>query len=283
MGLFDTILIYDWKLERASKITALAGQYVNVMSKPGATLEGMDVVTPGAVTVTGAGAGASNGAGGNLVRLTVSPNTSGMSTAKQQTQFGQWYITQATGTAPFLAAIYNGSNNANSQWGVWAINIVDGTHVDLLGSTFAGSYTSGGVLGGNIELIPFSFDNVSSSTLPAVAAFNQANQLGFFNGATLEAIIETGEQGGNEKRMFVKAFRVISDANFIVGNVSFRDNPQAAYNYTAETGLDQTGACLVAGGGIDTRYSRARIRIPAGTPWTYAMAIEPDAAPTGSY
>jgi hypothetical protein len=83
--------------------------------------------------------------------------------------------------------------------------------------------------------------------------------------------------------VFVKGFRVISDAPAIFGSVSYRDNPQASYNYTSEVGIDVTGTCLVAGGGIDTRYSRARIRIPAGTTWTYAMAVEPDGVPTGSY
>ena len=30
-----------------------------------------------------------------------------------------------------------------------------------------------------------------------------------------------------------------------------------------------------------TRYARARLRIPAGTPWSFAMGVEPDVTPTG--
>lgn len=275
-GLFDTILIYDWKLERWSPVIQV-GEFINVFSRPGLTLENMDSATPGAVAITGA---ANNGSG--LIRLTVS-STAGMAAAQQQTVYGVWNVTQISGNAGFLAAINNKMNTANSAWGQWPITIIDGTHVDLVGSTFAGAYTSGGILGGNIDLIPFSFDTVSTATIPALAGWDSSNRLGFYNGPPLEAIIETGEEGTNEKRMFFKGFRVISDAPSIFGSVSYRDNPQAAYNYTSEVGIDSQGSCLVVGGGIDTRYSRAKVRIPAGTVWTYAMAVEPDATPTGSY
>jgi hypothetical protein len=276
-GLFDTMLIYDWRLQRWS-VCKFSGEWLSVVARPGLTLENMDAVTPGAVAITGA---ASNG-GPNLIRLTVT-STAGMSTAAQQTVYGVWNVTQVTGTAPFLAAINNKQNTANSAWGQWPITIIDATHVDLVGSVFAGAYTSGGELGGNLELIPFSFDTVSTSTIPSLAGWDSNNKLGFFNGPTTEAVIETGEQGGNDKRLFVKGFRVITDAPAVFGSVSYRDNPQASYNYTAEVGIDQTGTCLVAGGGIDTRYSRIRIRIPAGTVWGYAMAVEPDGVPTGNY
>lgn len=275
-GLFDTILIYDWRMQRWGRANQM-GEFLNVIARPGLTLENMDAVTPGAVSITGA---ANNGSG--AIRLTVS-STSGMAAAAQQTVFGVWNVTQITGTSPFLAAINNKNNTQPSAWGQWPITIIDGTHVDLVGSSFAGAYTSGGILGANIELIPFSFDTVSTATLPSLGAWSSGNQLGFYNGPATEAVIETGEQGTQEKRLFVKGFRVITDAPAVFGSVSYRDNPQASYNYTAEVGIDQTGTCLVAGGGIDTRYSRARIRIPAGTVWTYAMAVEPDGVQTGSY
>lgn len=276
-GLFDTIVIYDWRIQRWSKCM-FSGQYLNTFSKPGLTLENMDSVTPNALAITGASAGT-----GGVIRLTVS-STAGIATAAQQTVYGVWNVTQISGSAPFLAAIYNKQNSANISWGQWPITVFDGTHVELTGSVFAGSYTSGGILGGNLDVLPFSLDTVSTvSTIPALAAFNSSNQLGFFNGPASEAIIETQEQGSNEKRMFVKGFRVITDAPVVFGSVSYRDNPQAPYKYTSEVLIDQMGVCLVQGGGIDTRYARARIRIPAGTVWTYAMAIEPDAMITGSY
>lgn len=282
-NLFDTVIVYDWVQQRFSRIM-VSGQYLDVMSTPGLTLEAMDAATPGAVLISGFGPGASNGLGGNLIRVTVS-NTSGMSSAAQQTVYGKWNITQVVGNSNLLTSINNVMNNANSKWGTWAINIVDGSHVDLLSSTWDGAsvYTSGGVLGGNIELIPFSFDTVSTASNPIVAAVDANGNMGLFNGPNLQATIETAEYGTQEKRMFNRGFRVITDAPSVFGSVSYRDNPQASYNYTNEVGIDQTGTCLVFGGGIDTRYSRARIRIPAGTSWTYALGIEPDSSLTGSY
>lgn len=288
-GLWDTILIYDWRLQRWARAKQM-GQYLTVFSRPGLTLEQMDALTPGSVGITGFGPGASNGAGGNLVRVTVT-STTGMSTAQQQTVFGKWNITLVNtiignANAALSNSINNVQNSANSQWGSWVINIINGTQVDLVGSLWNGSstYTSGGVLGANIELLTFSFDSISTFVIPSLAAFGSNGSLGFYNGPASEAIIETGEQGTQEKRMFVKGFRAISDAPTILGSVSYRDNPQAPYTYTTEVGLDGfTGTILVAGGGIDTRYARGKIRIPAGTVWTYALGLEPDLKLTGTY
>lgn len=292
-GLFDTILIYDWQIQRWSKVSQI-GQYVNVMARPGLTLEGMDSVTPGAVAITGAAIGASNGLGGNLIRLAVT-STSGLAAALQQTgpwvnakpgipnTPPSWNVSQVVGTGGLTAALQ--PIMYSNAFGTWQITIIDGTHVDLVGSLWnAGyAYTSGGILGGNVELISFSFDTVSTSTVPSLAGWSSSNQLGFFNGPPSEAVIETGEAtSGNDQRLFVEGFRVISDAPTIYGNVSYRDSPQAPINYTAEVPINPLGEVLVAGGGIDTRYSRARIRISAGTAWTYAKAIEPAADETGN-
>lgn len=288
-GLFDTVIVFDWILRRYALLN-LVGQFFDTSAIPGATLEGMDAVTPGVVGITGFSQGASNGAGGNFVRVAVT-STAGMGTAAQQATFGVWNLTLVNNlmvgncNAALSASINNVQNNANSSWGQWAITVIDGQHVDLNGSLWnpASTYTSGGQLGGNIELIPFSFDTVALGSIPWLTMVNAAGAMGTFNGPNTEATIETAEYGSNEKRVFVKGFRVITDSPSVFGSVSYRDNPQAAYKYTNEISIDQTGTCLVAGGGIDTRYSRARIRIPAGTAWTYVSALEPDIANTGTY
>jgi hypothetical protein len=85
---------------------------------------------------TGAGPGLSpaiTGAannGGGLIRLTVG-STTGMTT-----------------NMPAVVLGVGGVPNANSPGydRPWLITVVDGTHVDLQGSTFAGAYTSGGAL-----------------------------------------------------------------------------------------------------------------------------------------
>ena len=99
------------------------------------TLTGGTIVVAPVLTVRGANStGVINGApinvtgavnnGSGLIRLTV--DASGLYTGLD-----------------VLVASVGGVPNAN---GVWIVTKIDGTHVDLQGSTFAGAYTSGGTL-----------------------------------------------------------------------------------------------------------------------------------------
>jgi hypothetical protein len=251
-GVFDTLLCYDWALDRWTRI-AMAGQYLATLAKPGITEEGLDLLTPGAQAVTGA---ANNGSG--AIRLTVS-STASFATGQAKT------VTQVTGTT-----------EAN---GTWTITVIDATHLDLQGSTFSHAYVSGGVIGGNADLFPFSFDSISNASFPAIAAFNGANQLGFFNGPSLQATLETAEQGEGNRRIFVRGFRPVTDASAVLGSVSTRENLQAAPVYGGETAINPLGICPQR---VSTRHARGRIRIPAGVSWTFATGLEPDVTDAGT-
>lgn len=74
--------------------------------------------------------GAANN-GGGLIRLTISGTA-----------------TFTTGQIVQVAGVGGVPNATNS----WVITVVDGTHIDLQGSTFAGAYTSGGWLGNAIGI-----------------------------------------------------------------------------------------------------------------------------------
>ncbi len=130
----------------------------------------------------------------------------------------------------------------------------------------------------NLELFPFSFDSISNASFPAVAAFNAANRLGFFNGPNLEATLETAEQSGSGRRIFVRGFRPITDAAAVGGAVSARENLQSPVVFGSETPINAQGVCPQR---VSTRYARGRIRIPYGTPWTFATGLEPDIVPEG--
>lgn len=85
------------------------------------TMSGGVIAIPRLQNVTGA---ANNGL--NLIRLTVT--------------------TTAAWTTGQTAQVFNvgGTTEAN---GTWVLTVIDGTHVDLQGSTFANTYTSGGQIG----------------------------------------------------------------------------------------------------------------------------------------
>jgi len=168
-GLFDKVLCYDWSIGQQGRwsIIPMSGQYLGYLAKPGLTLEALDAIAPGALTVTGA---ADNGAG--KIRLALS--------ALSTPQFnivGQNFI-----------VVYGvqGTTEAN---GTWKFTVVDANHIDLTGSTFTHAYTGGGAIGGSLDALPFSLDSISVAAAAQLAAVGPTGTLGFFTGANIEAII----------------------------------------------------------------------------------------------
>ncbi len=276
-GLMDTILAYDYALDRWSALSGLALQYLATAAKSGLTLEGLDVAATTTIAITGA---ADNGSG--KVRLTVSgialpPMPAPPDGAPVPTEL-------ATG---MLVNIYDvgGTTEANGQ--VQTITVVDSTHIDLPNVSFVHSYTSGGVIAGPIDAMTVSLDSFATAGSPALGGVDETNALGFFDGPNLEARLESSEQGDFGTRIFVQGFRPATDAVAALGSVSFRERLQDARQYTAEQAL--TGSGLIpasmgnGAGGVSTRYARGRIRIPYGSTWTYAMGIEPETVLDGQY
>lgn len=241
---FNKALVYDTILDRWAPLD-LEGDYIASMAKPGLTLESLNTI--GSVAITGA---ADNGAG--LVRLTVA-STAG------------W----TTGDIKDVASV-GGTTEAN---GTWTITVVDGTHIDLQGSTFANAYTSGGYVAGSIDDFNVSFDDFTAATLTQLAIVDADKRLGYFTGENLEATLETSEQSGISKRLFVRGFFPLTDAATLYGSVGRRENMNAEPSYTDETALNAQGFCPQR---ASTRHARAKVRIPAGTSWSYITAVDPD-------
>jgi hypothetical protein len=171
-GRFDKLLIYDWALERWSKVS-IAGEYIASLSQPGVTLEGVDVAY-----------------GSNIDALTL-----------------------------------------------------------------------------------LSLDDISNAALSKISAIGTSHSMGFFTGAALEAVIDTAEQGGDGRRLFVRGFRPVTDAATVYGSVLSRETAQVQPATSVESLVNAVGACPQR---VSARYARGRIRIPTGTAWTFAAGIEPD-------
>lgn len=250
-GLFDTLLIYDPEIGQNgswTQIDSILGEYITSLAKPGITLEGLDVIAPGALAITGA---ASNG-GPNLIRITVG------STA-----------TLTTGDVKAISGIV-GTTEAN---GNWTITVIDATHFDLQGSTFVHAYVSGGIVGGSLDALIPSLDSFPASSLVALSAVTQSGAIGFFNGPALQATLDTAEQGGDFNRISVKkGFRPDTDAPIVYGSIGMRENLQSAVVYSNETQVNAQGVCPAR---VSTRYARFRLRIPYGQLWSFASAVEP--------
>jgi len=241
---FDKAFVYDWVMDRWSRID-LSGQYLLALSQPGFTLEGLGVI--GSIDVTGA---ADNGSG--LVRLTVTDTTG-------------W----TTGDIKDIADV-GGTTEAN---GTFTITVVDGTHIDLQGSTFANAYTSGGYVAGSLDALSASLDSYVEATLPALAMANTSNKFGFFTGSNLEATLETSEQTVMDRRMFIRGFYPQTDADDLTGSIGARENLKAAATFSTAIDINDQGFVPSR---VSTRSARARITIAAGDEWTFATGVHPE-------
>jgi hypothetical protein len=130
----------------------------------------------------------------------------------------------------------------------------------------------------SIDTLPQSLDSYVTSVIPEISAFDSAHRLNFFRGPNLETMLDTPEQAGDGTRFFVRGFRVISDAPSVFGSASARETQNATPFYSPESAINSLGNIDLR---VDTRFTRSRVRIPAGTAWTVSRGVEPDLAPMG--
>jgi hypothetical protein len=133
----------------------------------------------------------------------------------------------------------------------------------------------------SIDDMDISLDDFSLATAPEIAQFNSSHVLGFFRGANLEATLESSEQAGEGRRMRVKGFRPVVDADSYYGSCSKRELLNATPTYSDEIVVNsRTGRIDL---NHSTRFTRMNLRIPAGASWTFAAGIEPDIAAEGAF
>lgn len=126
----------------------------------------------------------------------------------------------------------------------------------------------------SIDALALSLDAFATAVQPEVAQFDSTHTLGFFRGTNLEATMESGEQGTDENRLDIRGFRPITDAPTVYGSLSYRDTQQSSSTDGTEVLINsRTGRCDMM---RDARYARFKVRIPAGTNWTFCAGVVPD-------
>jgi hypothetical protein len=124
-----------------------------------------------------------------------------------------------------------------------------------------------------------SLDSYVPSTAPEIAQFDASHMLAFFGGPSLQAVLDTPEEGTDGQRLRVKGLRPITDATSVFGSCSRRETVRDPITYVAESAVTPIGLCPL---NVSTRYARGRIRIPAATNWTYATGVEPQFGTEGT-
>lgn len=126
----------------------------------------------------------------------------------------------------------------------------------------------------SIDSMAASLDDYSTSVTPEIGMVDTGGIVGFFRGATLEATLESAEQGTDGTMIKVRGFRPVTDAATLYGSASSRMTQQAPAIEGVESPINPvTGRCDMI---VSARYSRLKCRIPAGTPWTFFAGVEPD-------
>lgn len=245
-SLFNKLWNYDYVLKRWTPAN-VTGEFLASIARPGATLESLDAIAPGVIAVTDT---ADNGAG--LIRLEVA-DTTGWTTGDYKSVSGVGGTTEANGH--------------------WTITVIDGTHIDLQGSTFANAYTSGGIVGGSVDDMEFSLDDIATVALTELGAVNPDHEVGFLVGDALEAVLETAEQSGEGRRVFINSAEPVTDAGTVYGVAVKRETLAGAEYEGEENSLNDDGVIPLDD---EARFMRIRLRIPAGEEWTFITGLRPE-------
>lgn len=132
----------------------------------------------------------------------------------------------------------------------------------------------------SVDELTLTLDAYATAVQPEISQFNSEHKLGFFRGDNLEATLESAEQGTDEQRITIRGFRPVTDAGSFFGSVSYRDTLADTATSTSEVARNtRTGRCDLM---RSTRYSRFKVRVPAGEDWTYCAGVVPDVTAEGN-
>ncbi len=122
-----------------------------------------------------------------------------------------------------------------------------------------------------LEDLPYSLDSrVWKGGIPSLSGFTLQNRLAWFSGSPVTATIDTAESGG--KRIMVHGIRPLVDGGKAETSVLYRD-----FIHQKEVEIPCSPVSArdgIAYTHISTRYIRARVTIPAGSSWNFALGCE---------
>lgn len=132
------------------------------------------------------------------------------------------------------------------------------------------------------------FGSVDSANMPSldspafkngklgVSVFDTAHTLGKLEGPTLEAVIDTAEQGGD--RMMLHGLRPLVDSGKAEAAPLYRSRQQDTRKLGKFSKQMRDGVCYQH---LSSVYMAARVRVPAGENWRNAVAVEALVEPEG--
>lgn len=124
----------------------------------------------------------------------------------------------------------------------------------------------------SLDALPYSLDNYTYDYAQRVLVMHGDNTAGFLDGDTLEAIIDTPEGAvGNGVRTFVRDLAPVGDASGAYVSVRYRDRLIDSLTTSTES---QIGVRGYAPQRVNARFNTVRVRVPAGSSWTYMRGVD---------
>ena len=181
---------------------------------------------------------------------------------------------QNSGGTPNRALVYN------YGLGRWAK--IDAQSVECMVRAMTTGYTLDQLDPfGTLETLPFSLDSRAwTGGRLNLAAFGTDHKLALFSGAALAATMDTTEGQLNPVgKAHINRIWPLIDTSAAQITIGARDRLADAVSWGSATSMTSTtGSCPARSTAM---YHRGRITVPAGTTWTHAQGIRPDARSAG--
>ena len=156
-----------------------------------------------------------------------------------------------------------------SRWSLAAINL------EFVGQNIPLAITLDGLDGSypdGLDSIPVSLDSFDTSRQARLAGFTANHKLGFFEGITLEGVVETPDISGGRTRTKSQYAMPLTDAQVCWVSTGHREILKDPMIYSTERAPSpRSGYAAVRGSG---RYVSQKVRIPADQYWTFIRSVD---------
>jgi hypothetical protein len=179
------------------------------------------------------------------------------------------YAPQGAGGSPTKVFCYHWPTGKGA---IWSVN-----HEIVLSGASQVSYTLDTLddVNPSIDALSYPLDSRiwSGAGRQLLAGFNTSHQLGYFDGATLAATLETGEADLNPgfKTLFKRCRPLIQGSSVSpTVSIGYRNRLNDAVAYTSAVAQNSNGVCNIR---KRARYMRARMTTAAADTWDHAIGI----------
>lgn len=187
--------------------------------------------------------------------------------------FWSYPSTSSTNGTPDRLAIFNYAT------GKWSAADAD---VDLVGTTLSPGFSLESLNNvDDLDSLPYSLDSGAwNSTDWLFSAIGTDFKLSYFDGAPMEATLDTVEFTTGPKRSIITNVTPIADTSDAVVSVASRERKGDGSSFGSESSQQANGDCPLLSSG---KFHKARLRIPADSFWTNAQGIDVESQPDGYF